>query len=86
MRALGDPLALYKLPRESQLLALGLRWLEVEDREAAAGRPLIRTRQAVEPLPLGDPDPEHGRTLSRPLWLQAVSAEARERADRFRVS
>ncbi len=80
---LGDPLGLYRLPRESQLVALGLAWFEHEQRHEA---PVVRTAQARDPLPLVDPDPELGRTLSRPSWLVAVSSEARERGDRFRVS
>jgi hypothetical protein len=87
---LGDPLGVYRLPRESQLAILALRWHGHEQLEAAAdsSRDLVelKTRQAVEPVPLENPDPEFGRTLPRPAWLQAVSSEARERADRFRVA
>ncbi len=83
----GDPLGVYRLPLESQLEILGLRWYEHEEHEeAAAGASHVRTQQQLEPVDLVDPDPEHGQSLPRPQWLVAVSSEARERSDRFRVA
>jgi hypothetical protein len=78
---MGDPLALYRCSKEAQLAVLGLRWFEHEQRT----RPERKT-PAPPPVAQQDPDPNHGRTLPRPPWLQAVNSEARERADRFRVA
>jgi hypothetical protein len=75
MKHTGDPLGLYRLPRDSQVAILSLY------------APPPRVDVPVEDdLEFGDPDPEFGRTLSRLPYMQAANTEARERSDRFRVA
>lgn len=98
---LGDPLAVYRLPRASQVELLGL--LEADTSPApveldADGDPedlarWMRTGRRTDPAPGGDgprqygnPDPEQGARLPRDPGVQAVNSDARRRHDRFRVA
>ena len=93
---LGDPLALYRMPRESQIAALGFLQYQAEPAEVAEleADGFVRVGTRDEQLALeadgareyGNPDPTQGARMPRPIGVVAVSSEARERADRFRVA
>jgi hypothetical protein len=98
---LGDPLGVYRLPRESQVVVLGyLEHVEYphgrptgtqsEIEAAAIASGFLRIDAPRQPAPVSaDPwlaDPERGRRLPRERGVVAVNKDARERADRFRAA
>ena len=95
---LGDPLALYRMPRESQIVALGyLQWqadpdpvanvaeLDVDGFVRVGGREAASDHEVDGSRVWDNPDPTQGARMARPRGVVAVSSEARQRADRFRV-
>jgi hypothetical protein len=92
----GDPLALYRMPRASQVATLAYLRYQAQPEPVAEldGAGFVRVGTADDLLELDpgaprdyhNPDPTQGARMPRPVGVQAVSAEARERADRFRVA
>ena len=93
---LGDPLALYRMPRDAQLAVLGL--FQYEANPVLEARPEVEIEGYVRvgvrsPAPLvegprryDNPDPEIGGRLVPDPGHMAISRDARERSNRFRVA
>ena len=88
----GDPLAVYRLPRASQVELLGL--LSVDrpraGRHEEGGGGYLRVGPRADPVgPVRSydvADPTLGARLPRDPRVVAVDDDARRRADRFRVA
>lgn len=79
-----DPLAVYRLSRDSQIEILG--FLQSRNEPAIDELDPRRQLRAGDDREYHNADPTQGRGMHRPRGVVSVSTEAKERHDRFRVA